>query len=97
MKTLFSVTMTLNSKISVIAIYSDIKMGRFESSHFDLRLVNFDTMKLILYAKVLESLLAQWFSNIEKERKLQYQWYHNFRSYLVRVTGLEPARGNTRS
>ena len=25
-----------------------------------------------------------------KERKLQYQWYHNFRSFLVRVEGLEP-------
>ena len=33
----------------------------------------------------------------KKERKLQYQWYHNFRSYLVRVTGVEPARINTRS
>ncbi len=27
----------------------------------------------------------------EKERKVQYQWYHSFRSYLVEVTGLEPA------
>ena len=23
----------------------------------------------------------------KKERKLQYQWYHNFRSYVVRMTG----------
>ena len=28
----------------------------------------------------------------EKERKLQYRWYHNFRSYLVHLTGIEPAR-----
>ena len=34
----------------------------------------------------------QGFANIEKERKLQYQWYHNFRSYVVPVAGLEPAR-----
>ena len=26
-----------------------------------------------------------------KERKLQYQWYHNFRSYLVRTKGFEPS------
>ena len=36
--------------------------------------------------------MAQGFLQKEKERKLQYQWYHNFRSYLVRATGLEPAR-----
>ena len=39
-----------------------------------------------------EALIPQGFLDIEKERKLQYQWYHNFRSYLVRATGLEPAR-----
>ena len=37
-----------------------------------------------------ETLISQGFSDIEKERKLQYQWYHNFRSYMVRVAGVEP-------
>ena len=69
-----------------------IKMGRFESPNFDFCVVNFDTMKLIFSAKVSETLIPQGFWSIEKERKLQYQWYHNFRSYLVRVTGVEPAR-----
>ena len=41
--------------------------------------------------------MTQGFRDIEKERKLQYQWYHNFRSYVVRITGLEPARFRTRS
>ena len=36
--------------------------------------------------------MEQGFLQKEKERKLQYQWYHNFRSYLVRATGVEPAR-----
>ena len=54
--------------------------------------VNFDTMKLIFYVKIAETFILQDFSDIEKERKLQYQWYHNFRSYMVRATGLEPAR-----
>ena len=27
----------------------------------------------------------------EKERKLQYRWYHNFRSYLAGAEGLEVA------
>ena len=35
--------------------------------------------------------MLQAFLKKEKERKLQYQWYHNFRSYLVEATGLEPA------
>ena len=65
-------------------------MGRFESSHFDFRLVNFDTTKLIFYNIVAQTLMSQGFSNIEKERKLQYLWYHNFRSYVVRARGLEP-------
>ena len=26
----------------------------------------------------------------EKERKLQYRWYHNFRSYMVELMGVEP-------
>ena len=26
----------------------------------------------------------------EKERKLQYLWYHNYRSYLVEAGGVEP-------
>ena len=39
-----------------------------------------------------ETLILQGAWGIEKERKLQYLWYHNFRSYVVRATGLEPAR-----
>ena len=54
-------------------------------------MVNFDAMKLIYFTKMVEALMPQGFWNIEKERKLQYQWYHNFRSYLVEATGLEPA------
>ena len=51
---------------------------------------NFDTMKLIFYAIMSEALILQGFSDIEKERKLQHHWYHNFRSYLVEVRGIEP-------
>ena len=36
-----------------------------------------------------ETLIPQGFLDIEKERKLQYQWYHNFRSYVVWVAGLD--------
>ena len=59
-----------------------IKMGRFESLNFDFGVVNFDTMKLIFYAIMSEALIPQGFLDIEKERKLQYHWYHNFRSYM---------------
>ena len=31
--------------------------------------------------------MEQGFLQKEKERKLQYQWYHNFRSYMVGVAG----------
>ena len=48
-------------------------------------------MKLIFCVKIAEPLIPQWFFGIEKERKMQYQRYHNFRSYMVRMTGLEPA------
>ncbi len=58
-------------------------MGRCESLNFDFCVTNFDTMKLIFSAKVSETLMTQGFRDIEKERKLQYQWYHNFRSYLL--------------
>ena len=34
--------------------------------------------------------MEQGFLQKEKERKLQYQWYHNFRSYVVDAGGLEP-------
>ncbi len=34
--------------------------------------------------------MEQGFLQKEKERKLQYQWYHNFRSYLEQVRGIEP-------
>ena len=30
--------------------------------------------------------MAQGFLQKEKERKLQYQWYHNFHSYLAYAT-----------
>ena len=65
-------------------------MGRFEALNFDFCVINFDTMKLIFSAKVAETLMTQGFRDIEKERKLQYQWYHNFRSYMVGAGGFEP-------
>ena len=48
-------------------------------------------MKLFFNAPSRKSLVLWAFLIKRKERKLQYQWYHNFRSYLVEVTGLEPA------
>ena len=68
------------------------KTGGLESRNFDFGVANFDTKKLIFCAKAAKSFMPQGFSDIEKEQKLQYQWYHNFRSYMVRVTGVEPAR-----
>ena len=62
---------------------SERKTGGFESLNFDFCVINFDTMKLIFSAKVSETLMTQGFRDIEKERKLQYQWYHNFRSYMA--------------
>ena len=51
-------------------------------------------MKLFFYAPQPKSLVLRAFLTKRKERKLQYQWYHNFRSYMVRDEGLEPsARG----
>ena len=47
-------------------------------------------MKLIFCVKTVEPLIPQWFWGIEKERKLQYQWYHNFRSYVVEVWRFSP-------
>lgn len=52
----------------------------------------FPTLKLIFYAPKPKSLKVQGFLQKEKERKLQYQWYHNFRSYLVRERRLELPR-----
>ena len=66
-------------------------MGRLESPNFDFGVVNFDTMKLIFYVIMSETLIPQGFLNIEKERKLQYQWYHNFRSYVAEQEGFEPS------
>lgn len=40
-------------------------------------------MKLFFYALQPKSLVLRAFLIKRKERKLQYQWYHNFRSYLV--------------
>ena len=54
-------------------------------------------MKLIFSAKVLETLMTQGFRDIEKERKLQYQWYHNFRSFMVEARGIEPLSENSSS
>ena len=70
----------------------DRKIGGLESLNFDFCVNNSDTMKLIFYNIVAQTLVPQGFSDIEKERKLQYRWYHNFRAYVVRMTGLEPAR-----
>ena len=67
------------------------------SINFDFYVVNFDTMKLIFYNIVVQTLTPQGFSDIEKERKLQYQWYHNFRSYVVRVARLELAASCSQS
>ena len=39
-------------------------------------------MKLIFCVKTAEPLIPQGFLQKEKERKLQYQRYHNFRSYV---------------
>ena len=39
--------------------------------------------------------MEQGFLQKEKERKLQYQWYHNFRSYLVEAGGVEPPSENS--
>ena len=47
------------------------------------------TLKLFFYAGKPKRLVIQGFLQKEKERKLLYQWYHNFRSYLVRVARLE--------
>ena len=66
------------------------KIGGLESLNLDFYVVNFDTMKLIFCAKTAETPIPQWFLGIEKERKLQYQRYHNFRSYMVEMTGFEP-------
>ena len=49
------------------------------------------TMKLFFYAPQPKSLVLQAILIKRKERKLQYQWYHNFRSYLVAEEGFEPA------
>ena len=58
------------------------------SLNFDFCVVNFDAMKRIFSAVVLETLIMQGFLDIEKERKLQYGWYCNFRSYLVVLGGI---------
>ena len=46
---------------------------------------------------MLEALIPQGFLDIEKERKLQYGWYHNFRSFLVEARGIEPLSENSSS
>ena len=47
-------------------------------------------MKLFFYVPQPKSLVLRAFLTKRKERKLQYQWYHNFRSYLVEMRGIEP-------
>ena len=71
-------------------ICSGAKQGGFEPLNFDFCVVNFATMKLIFCAIMSEALIPQGLLDIEKERKLQYLWYHNFRSYLVEPRGIEP-------
>ena len=44
------------------------KTGGLESLNFDYGVVNFDTMKLIFSAKVLETLMPQGFLDIDKAR-----------------------------
>ena len=39
-------------------------------------------MTLILFSRKPKTLVLRAFLIKRKERKLQYQWYHNFRSYL---------------
>ena len=70
-------------------------MGGLESLNFDFGVINFDTMKLIFSAIVSQILMPQGFLYIEKERKLQYQWYYNFRSYVVEMGGIEPPSEST--
>ena len=93
----FLFTMTRNFKISVIVIWFIVKPRGFESLNFDFCVFNFDTMKLFYYAELAEAHMPQGFSGIEKERKLQYHWYHNFRSYVVWMTGFEPAASCSQS
>ena len=54
-------------------------------------------MKLFFYDPQPKSLELRAFLIKRKERKLQYQWYHNFRSYLVEMTGFEPAASSSRT
>ena len=56
-----------------------------------------NTMKLFFYAPQPKSLVLRAFLIKRKERKLQYQWYHNFRSYLVQVARLELAASCSQS
>ena len=52
------------------------------------------TMKLFFCVAQQKSLVLQAFLIKRKERKLQYRWYHNFRSYLVEARGIEPLSEN---
>ena len=53
--------MTLNSKISVIVICVHAKMDRFKSLNFDFGVFNFNTMKLISFAKMPKNLALSGF------------------------------------
>ena len=46
--------------------------------------------EIILLRPIAEMPCATVFLSKRKERKLQYQWYHNFRSYLAEKQGIEP-------
>ena len=89
---LISVTMKLFFREKFHCNLSEQKTGGLESSNFDFCVVNFDTMKLIFYAIMSKTIIPQSFLDIEKERKLQYLWYHNFRSYVCKNPNFEMLR-----
>ena len=46
-------------------------------------------MTFILFSRKPKTLVLRAFLIKRKERKLQYQWYHNFRSYMVEARRVE--------
>ena len=81
--------MTLNQKDKCHRCTEDICLLGFGDSHVEIFGGNKrhnDTY--LLCRKAEKPYDTRLFT--KKERKLQYQWYHNFRSYLVGVTGFEP-------
>ena len=82
-------------KISLWFIGS--KFMRFFSSTRQEKRRQLPTLKLIFCAGKPKSLEPLAFSVKRKERKLQYLWYHNFRSYLVGAAGFGPTRCRSQS